>query len=215
MTTQEGPWPSRGFYNPNTERPRYYSGYRWNSLTNEINDVFPNATSGMQYQKVGASQAAWSSDHYGVNGNFCTQPQMCPASTSAQNRQCEERHVAHIKGVEYDVRPGAIFSTANTSAQVNRSEPFPVSSMQQCATLASQYSRPAMATRYSGSNAWTFWPDYTSSNALTSNKGTPGMCVIGHVREPFYQTLTPHDNGAISGFSLTSQSRENHRFLFG
>ena len=113
------------------------------------------------------------------------------------------------------MRPGAIFSTANTSAQVSRSEAFPVSSMQQCAAMCSKNARPAGASRYSGSNAFTFWPDYTSSNALTSNDGTPGQCVIGHVREPFYQTLTHHDNGAISGFGLTSLSRENHRFLFG
>ena len=95
MNPQEGPQP-RGFYDPNANRPRYYSGYRWNSLTNEINDVFPNATSGMQYQKVGSTQAAWSEDDYGVNGNFCTQPQMCPPN-KGQLRQCEEKHV--IKGV--------------------------------------------------------------------------------------------------------------------
>lgn len=38
---------------------------------------------------------------------------------------------------------------------------------------------------------------------------------MGNVREPYYQTLTPHDNGAISGFALTSLSNEIHRFLFG
>lgn len=215
MLPQEGPVPS-SMYNPNACTPRYYSGYAWESLTNEINDVFPNATSGMQYQKVGSHQAAWSEDDWGVHGNFCTRPQMCHPNPETklggiQHRQCQDQQTC-IKSAEYDVRPGAIFSSGNTSAQISRTRAFPVTSMQQCADICSAQGKLG-PTRYSGSNAFTFWPEYTSEAAL--NTPTPGMCVIGHVREPYYQTLTPHDNGAISGFALTSSSRENHRFLFG
>jgi hypothetical protein len=83
-----------------------------------------------------------------------------------------------------------------------------------CSAAAAEFARVSH-NPYAGANAFTFWPDYSTTQQLSGQKVTPGMCVIGHVREPFYQTLTPHDNGAISGFALSSMSRENQRFLFG
>ena len=69
---------------------------------------------------------------------------------------------------------------------------------------------------YSGANAFTFTPNYTTEEATDDQDGKwAGTCSIGHVREPYYQTLTPENNGAISGFALTSLSTEIHRFLFG
>lgn len=120
------------------------------------------------------------------------------------------------KKVTYDVRPGAILSPKNTtdgpySKTFRVGVPygtvaFRVKNMEECANACS-------TTNFShrGTNAFTFWPDYK----VASSGNWPGTCTVGHVREPYYQTLTPQDNGAISGFALTSLSTENHRFLFG
>lgn len=48
---------------------RYVSGYRWNSLVNEINDTFPN---GMGGYKQFEANASWSEDNYAGNGSMCT-----------------------------------------------------------------------------------------------------------------------------------------------
>ena len=92
--------------------------------------------------------------------------------------------------------------------------------MQQCADVCAQESSRPFGP-YTGANAWTFRPDYSvatygagTANGDTSEEsredegrgGWGGTCSLGHVREPYYQTLTPHDNGAISGFALTSLS---------
>lgn len=148
------------------------AGYRWNALTNEINDAFPNRTSGMQYNPLPA-RVAWSHDN--------------DADVSPG----------------FDVRPGAIFSPYN-AAPVQVTLPFRVASMQVCANAVSQVP---------GANAFTFRPDYTSQSAVQPIVG--GTCTVGTVREPVYQTLTTHDNGAISGFSISELAPTVSRFLFG
>jgi len=211
-----------------SKKARYVSGYRWESLINEVNTVFPNMASGMQYWKANPT---WSTDNWGVTNNHCTQ------STINNNLGCrlpycpesvlQGRGVA-LKSVGYDVRPGAIISPKNVTTGPysfasgrgqgeTRIVSFPVKNMQQCANAAAGQMSPMGP--YTGANAWTFHPDYTIEQAtdeLTNERDEwSGTCSIGHVREPYYQTLTPADNGAISGFALPSLSREIQRFLFG
>jgi len=205
-------------------KPRFVSGYRWESLVNEINTATPNMMSGMQNQPSALSSGgpAWSNNNWGVVQNHCTSAtgtagsgctlQECP------ERQLQERGV-QLKSLGYDVRPGAIISAKNVTtgpfAHGSCATQVPVRNMQECADLAAMHANgsfPASAP-YGGANAWTFHPDYTTSQ-VTSTEAS-GTCSLGHVREPYYQTLTPQDNGAISGFALPSLSREIQRFLFG
>jgi hypothetical protein len=204
--------PSCAFYTPSSDRVRYVSGYRWNSLINEVNDTYPNMAGGVIEWPV---NAAWSEDNWGSQGNFCTQGTLPPLSGGPLFPLCAENEIGpeKIKKVQYDVRPGAILSPKNTTTGPysfkgnDRQGPITavVDNMQQCADFCSHMSPQA--------NAWTFYPNYTTQN---TEKGTwNGLCLIGNVRVPYYQTLTEHDNGAISGYALTSLSTENHRFLFG
>jgi len=209
---------------------RYVSGYRWDSLINEVNTSFPNMTSGMQYWKANPT---WSTDNWGVTNNHCTTGTSGTAGTSGTQVRCKlpycpesvlQGRGVSLKPVGYDVRPGAVISSKNVttgpfslgtgSAGV---EKFPVKNMQQCADMAAQ--RAQEFGPYTGVNAWTFHPDYNIEQAtntpIDQRDNWSGTCSMGHVREPYYQTLTPSDNGAISGFALTSLSREVQRFLFG
>jgi len=188
---------------------RYVAGYRWESLINEINTASPNMTSGMQYLKA---SPAWSTDEWATTNNSCSQGhcQSCVANVP-------------LKPVAYDVRPGAIISSKNvtTGPYANsphtRVERFRVENMQECANLAATRAN-SQGGPYTGANAWTFHPDYTIGEAtdeLSNQRDNwSGTCSLGHVREPYYQTLTPADNGAISGFAQSSLSREIRRFLF-
>lgn len=246
MVPQEEPFPL-GAYNPRQGTARFFSGYRWNALVNEINDAFPNETSGMQFpagpgsvggmcsrNAVGGAPIAWSHDDYAVTGNSCTRGQFCQSKTgfkkcvdqeSAQcdrDNGCVESQLQQLKAPQYDVRPGAIFSNYNKVECTSRTQPFAVANIQECVDACSRTS--SLFGPYTGSNAFTFWPDYTSASMLGAssrnpdnikNGSVPGMCVVGQVREPYYQTLSPSDNGAISGFSAMSLSREIQRFLFG
>jgi hypothetical protein len=209
-----------------THHARYVSGYRWNSLINEVNTAFPNMTSGMQYWKANPT---WSTDNWGVTNNHCTQG-------SASINECRlpycpesvlQGHGVSLKPVGYDVRPGAVISSKNITTgpfsfgnvSAAAVESFPVQNMQQCADAAARRSQGSSTGPYTGVNAWTFHPDYSIEQAtdelISQRNDWPGTCSVGHVREPYYQTLTPSDNGAISGFGLTSLSREVQRFLFG
>jgi hypothetical protein len=185
------------------ERPaRYVSGYKLKSMINEINTPFPNMTSGMQYWKANPS---WSADNWGLTNHCAHVPSYCQ-ETGLLSR------CANLKYVSYDVRPGAVISSKNgTTGQT-----FRVKNMQECADMASaSQSYPQFEA---GANAWTFHPDYTidqlTDETTNQRNNWPGTCSLGHVREPYYQTLTPTDNGAISGFALPSLSREIQRFLF-
>lgn len=230
---QQGPGMC-GIYDPSAGcTPRYLAGYKVRDLYNEINDpsspiyaasnpLFSNTRLTNEF----AEAPAWSTDNYakaGLNVANChTAPRRVPGGSVKQIeaaaatagwgnyggiwRPCEESRLAHHKPIQYDVRRGAIFSTMNTG--VGGSQPVWVENMNACAQMCSVNAAPFGP--YSGSNAWTFWPDYQNGRV-----GPGGMCVIGHVREPYYQDLTPHDRGAISGFALTSLSTENQRFLFG
>ncbi len=210
MTPQQGPFtPSCAFYQPNKGRARYFSGYRWSTLVNEINDVFPNSTSGMQ--NTFPAQALWSREDYGVYGNNCTTGQILSPSGGNRFPLCSENRQTFVKPTQYDVRPGAIFSAAPTNGgnPMPASQPFSVSNMQECSDAATALARANGP--YSGTNAFTFYPDYSEA---AGGQATRGKCVIGHVREPYYQTIRPEDKAAISGFALTSLSSEVHRFLF-
>jgi hypothetical protein len=215
ITPQQGPFtPSCAFYQPDKGRARYFSGYRWDALVNEINDVFPNSTSGMQ--NTFPAQALWSREDYGVYGNNCTTGQILSPSGGNRFPLCSENRQTHVKPTQYDVRPGAIFSPANNAntpdGRLPSSQPFAVSNMQECAEAATALARSNGGVPYSGTNAFTFYPNYSQA---AGGEATNGQCVIGHVREPYYQTLRPEDKAAISGFALTSLSSEVHRFLFG
>lgn len=166
-----------------------YAGYRWNALVNEINDPFPNRTSGMQYNPLPA-RVAWSHDSMEGAKTVLVAPGQQGAVYATQ-----------VPLKSFDVRPGAIFSTQNAQP-VKQTQPFRVSSMQECAN----------AVKFDA-NAFTFRPDYTSQSATRAVVG--GMCVVGTVREPYYQTLTERDNGAISGFLIQDMAPTTHRFLFG
>jgi hypothetical protein len=183
--------------------PRYVSGYRWESLINEINTPFPNMTSGMQNW---VAQPQWSMDTLQSN-----QTGTCPSRVVMAD--AEGYGVAKIA---YDVRPGAIISPHNTTTG-----PFAngalipttrVASMQECANLAASRSGGTSGVN-GGINAWTFYPDYTTDAMMSGEWG--GRCSLANVREPFYQTTTNAENGAISGFAQTSLSREIKRYLFG
>lgn len=203
--------PACAFFTPTNDKVRYISGYRWNSQINEINDTYPNMAGGIIEWPV---NAAWSEDDWGSSGNFCTKGTLPKLSGGPLFPMCAENEIgpSKVKRVQYDVRPGAIISPKNTntgpfSFGACSKEPVSiiVENMQQCADACSNMAPLA--------NAWTFYPNYTSDNIKRGSWN--GVCLIGNVREPFYQTLTPHDNGAMSGFALTSLSTENHRFLFG
>lgn len=61
--------PSCAFYDPRRQsdcktNSRYVSGYKWRDAINELNDAFPNETSGMQHLQE-ASLPNWSKDSWG------------------------------------------------------------------------------------------------------------------------------------------------------
>lgn len=174
------------FHPTGTRDGDVYAAYRWNALTNEVNDTFPNRTSGMQYNPLPA-RVAWSHDSSENGVNVLVDPHGTP-------------HTSHNRMMAFDVRPGAIF----TSHQVQDTRTFWAPSMQECATAVAQVPY---------ANAFTFRPDYTSQSALQPI--VAGQCMVGTVREPYYDTLTEEDNGSISGFSIGALAPTIRRFLFG
>lgn len=216
---------------------RYVSGYKLDSMVNEINTVYPNALSGMQFQEA---SPAWSEDAstWLVNGNHCSGNQASDCLWSyCPTAEARQAGVASLKPVGFDVRPGAIVSPRNTttgpfSRTDNSSdavvvETFPVRNMQECADRAANRA-PFMVSpsggsvgAYGGVNAWTFFPKYTQSTVAGAAirpgpaRNQPGQCALVNVREPYYQTLTPTENGAISGFATNSLANTIQRFLFG
>ena len=226
--------PPCAFYNPRAaagKGPRWIFGYRWSDLVNEINDPFPNMTSGMAHNQD--SNPNWSKDNWGVTGQYCTkgESQCHPFSRGravaiAQSYCVENTRALPTKPPQYYVQPGALLSPKNVTSgpfafHPARANPtvasFQVASMQECANAASKLSHPMGP--YTGVNAWTFHPQYTTANAANGSAAGqgpwPGTCRVGNVREPYFQTLTPHDNGAISGYNVATLSTENHRFMFG
>ena len=112
---QEPLTPSCAFYNPREKTgPRYISGYRWNSLINEINSPYPNIASGMQRT---IDNPGWSTNDWGKTGNFCTQGQNQRCPSAIQNQQCNKNALGGrgdvLKRVQYNVQPGAIISPKN------------------------------------------------------------------------------------------------------
>lgn len=234
---QQGPTlPACAFYDPRGPGcPRYYSGYKKRDLVTEINDplraVYAPSNplyGGAAPHNVFPDAPAWSTDNYAAAGQSVancqqTRPPSCyggpprkgcdggAISNCTGARPCTENFVSSHKPLQYDTRPGAIFSEANHSSlgTSGGTAPFYVDSMQQCADACAAGATPFGP--HSGANAWTYWPDYRDIDG----GGAGGTCVIGHVREPFYSELTSRDRGAVSGFALTSLSRERHRFLFG
>lgn len=187
--------PKCAFYNPSEGNARFISGYKWENYVNEINSPFPNRDSGMQ---TSCANPAWSTNTWGQqSGN-----------------------------IVYNVNPGAIISPKNVTTGPYSSSTFPhvverchVRNMQECADIAAKYAN-SQGGPYTGSNAWTFHPNYAnqsnqkSASSVGGTRGIDGTCSIGHVREPYYQTLTGRDNGAISGFAVSSESREIQRFNY-
>lgn len=94
------------------------------------------------------------------------------------------------------------FSQGELKAQLGMKEVV-TRDIQECANICSANNPKC--------NTWTFYPNYADSATGVKR----GVCLLGNVRQPEYMTLTPHDNGAISGFALNSLSTENRRFLFG
>jgi len=219
---------------------RYVAGYTWESAINEINTPYPNMTSGMQYCPLGGANPTWSTDNWGVTNNHCSGDALTGGQwpkSQCIHGYCPERVLigrgVGLKPVGYDVRPGAIISPKNVTtgpfsipplspqSGVPAVETRRVRDMQQCADLAAQRTNlPGLGGAYAGVNAWTFYPDYTAKEATDDIMGLQqdrwaGTCALAHVREPYYQTLTPAENGAISGFALNSLSRQVQNFLFG